>query len=502
MLRSKNCVTLDLGVRGNLTAFHIDDQECKRNGVTIPVSDSGSRTLVGRVAVMSVEKSTSSESAISIINFPFTRVITATLLGFGLCAMTELGYGRKAPDAGAQGATPGEQSSTAVRAFPRVALWAGRQLEYVGAFSADGKFKPLNRFGLFIDSMKTASASGQSVPPDATKLSEEDVMKQVPPNIELHRNERLMEDFQPPEHAVKIAKGHSVIEELRDSFVSLAYGPDQVLMAPQSVTTDSLHRVIVTDAAAHGLHILAYTPKNSFQIVGGTGRRLQSPSGVAVDKDDNIYVSDSERGMVFVYDSQGSFSRTIGSFDGEGLFEHPTGIAIDCKAGRLYVLDPPRHILFILDLDGHVLARVGTIDGTGAGFSRRAGSSEPGKFNDPQAVSVHNDELIVLDGTRVHILNLQGRFLKEFRILSSGVLPAGPTPGLFMDNENHIYVGDPGSGTIRVYNHDGLLLRVLGRPGPRMGEFNAPAGMWADSTGRVYIVDAHRIQIFQFSGTK
>ncbi len=70
---------------------------------------------------------------------------------------------------------------------------------------------------------------------------------------------------------------------------------------------------------------------------------------------------------------------------------------------------------------------------------------------------VHNDELIVLDGTRIHILDLQGKFLKEFQISSSGELAKGPAPGLFMDAENRIYVSDPRTGIIRMYDHDGRL---------------------------------------------
>ena len=451
---------------------------------------------------MSAEKIRSVNSSISVINFAFPGAIIAALVGLVLLATTELAHGRKAPDA-ANDAPAAEQSEAAVRAFPRVALGGGRQLVYVGAFSADGKFKALTKFGMFVDSMRTASLSGQAPPvasalPDAAKLSEEDATKQVPPNIELRRDERLVEDFQPPEHAVKVAKGHSVMEELRDSVVSAAYGSETVLVTPQTVTTDSRQRVIVTDAAAHCLHVLAYTAKDSFQIVGGPGRRLQSPSGVAVDSNDNIFVVDSERGVVLVYDSEGKFVRTIGRFGDEGLFERPTAIAIDRRSDYIYILDPPHHVLFIIDSEGKVLARVGATDTT-SGFSARGGSTEPGRFETPKAVLVHNDELIVLDGRRIHVLDLQGRFLKEFRISNRADFRPG---GLFMDIENRIYVSDSGSSTVRMYDHDGRFLRVLGRPGDRMGEFNAPAGMWADSIGHVYIVDARRIQIFQFSGTK
>ncbi len=449
---------------------------------------------------MHAEKITSVNSDIPVISCAVFRMTTVLLFGLVLLATSALAAGGKSPDAATQAA-----EQTAVRAFPRVALDGSRQLEYVGSFSADGKFKPLTKFGMFIDSMKTASITDQPPPaaalPTAAKLNEDDATKQVPPSIELHRDEQLVEDFQPPEHAVKVAKGNSVVQELRDSIVSFAYGPEKVLLVPQSVTTDSRQRVIVTDAAAHSLHVLAYAAKDSFQIVGGPGRRLQSPNGVAVDKDDNIYVSDSERGVILVYDPEGRYLRSIGNLGDEGLFVRPASIAIDRKSGHLYILDPPRHMLLILDLEGKVLARVGTTD-TGSGFSTRGGSTEPGRFQNPQTVLVHNDELIVLDGTRIHTLDLQGKFLNEFRISSSITSRPDATPGLFMDSDNRIYVSDPGTGTIRMYNHDGQFLRAFGRPGIRMGEFNAPAGMWADSTGRVYIVDARRVQVFQFSGTK
>lgn len=451
-----------------------------------------------KIAVMSMRRFLSARSRVPAISFTPHRVVAIILLGLALQGMTKLANAAQPPDAGTPaGVQPGK------RAFPHISLATGRQLDYVGSFSADGKFKALTKFSLFVDSMKTASSSDRPVvTPDQQLKREDEIMKQVPPNIELRQNEEMLEDFQPPEHAVKEAKGHSVLEDLRDSVVTLAYGANRVLLSPQFVTTDSQHRVIVTDAAAHGLHVLAYNAKDSFQIVGGPGRRLQSPSGVAVDNDDNIYISDSERGMVLVYDSAGRFMHVIGTVDGEGLFERPSGIAIDCKTGHLYVLDPPRHTLFILDLQGKVLARLGTQEAAGIAFSSRSGSDQPGRFLHPQSVLVHNDELIVLDLPRIHILNLQGEFLKEFKITNSANLRDGPDPGVFMDAENHIYISDPGGGTVREYSHDGQLLGAFGQFGIRMGEFCSPSGMWVDSAGRMYIVDNHRVQIFQLSGVK
>ena len=422
------------------------------------------------------------------------------LLALVLQNKSELAYAQS-PDTAK---SVGQQSGTAKPAYPRIALGPGLELSYVGSVSADGKLRTLSKIEMFFASKDPTPPPVQpAISPeeakrraDAILANEEAVRKEIPPYIEIHPHGQTVEDFQPPEHAVNVAKGHSVFGELRDSVVSLVYGANPVLVTPESVATDSQHRIIASDAGAHAVHVISRDGKHSFQIVGGPGRRLQSPRGVAVDGDDNIYVSDSERGVVLVYDSGGEFVRTIGTYGDEGIFERPTGIAIDGKMGNLYVVDPQRHMLFILDLKGYVVASIGT---RGGGFSSRTGSTEPGGFQYPQSVLVHNDELIVLDATRIHILTLQGKFLKEFKITNSADWRAGPSPGLFTDAQNHIYLSDPGSGTVREYSHDGQLLGEFGRPGVGMGEFIAPTGMWADSTGRVYIADSHRIQVFQLS---
>lgn len=397
-----------------------------------------------------------------------------------------------------------QQSGPLTRAYPRVFLGPGLQLKYVGAILPDGKYR--SKHGIYFESNTTLPLGTAALTPDEVKKQEDNnlerqdaVRQQVPPSVGLHQQEQPVEDFQPPQHAVDTAKGHSAFGELRDSVVSLAYGANSVLVSLESVTTDSQQRVIATDPGAHAVHVLARSAKRSFQIIGGPGRRLQEPRGVAVDGNDNIYVSDSKRGVILVYDSNGEFVRTIGTYGDEGMFERPSGIAIDAKAGHLYVVDPPSHTLFIFDLKGDLLARIEPKKG---GFSSRTGSTEPGGFRFPQSILVHNDELVVLDASRIHFLTLQGKFLNEFKISTSADWRAGPMPGLFMDAENHIYVSDSGSGTVREYSHDGQLLGTFGQPGIRMGEFNALAGMWADSSGRVYIADAHRVQIFQLSGTK
>jgi tripartite motif-containing protein 71 len=243
------------------------------------------------------------------------------------------------------------------------------------------------------------------------------------------------------------------------------------------------------------VHVLSHDKKKSFHIVGGEGMRLQSPAGVAVDGEGNLYISDSARGMIFVYDSAGRFIRTMGSYGDEGIFHSPAGLAIDPRAGRLYIVDPPIHTLFIFDLKGTLLTRVEPREG---GFSVRKGSDLPGEFEYPYAVLIHNDELFVRDATRIHVLDLNGNVQREFPVASGSARPTAPFPGFFVDQEGRIFVADTTSMTVQEYSPDGKLLDAFGRPGLHPGEFSLLAGMWANPGGRIYIIDGNRIQLFQF----
>ena len=112
--------------------------------------------------------------------------------------------------------------------------------------------------------------------------------------------------------------------------------------------------------------------------------------------------------MVLVYNQHGQFVRYIGMFHGENMYERPTGIAIDRKAGRLYLADTPRNLVFILDLQGNVLKRVGK-DKNGNGS---------GEFVSPTQIAVSDHGIVVLDTgpSRIQILDFDGNRTGCYRV--------------------------------------------------------------------------------------
>jgi len=368
------------------------------------------------------------------------------------------------------------------------ALSPADHIAYLGMYSPDGKYRTTARAARSNAQGSTSSSNfsrGWSRP------------SAVPDYINLHPRERVEENYEPPAHAAKPVKGQSLLAALRDSLVTFAYGRERVLLAPHHVTVDSRGRILIVDPDAHAVHVLG--DGDSFRIAGGPHRRLQLPNGIAVDAADNIYIADSERGLVLVYTPDGRFLRYLGKRGDETLFHYPTAIAIDRSSGRLFLLDSPRHLMFVLDLEGNVLQRVGRRSAHAIG--RFSGDTIPMDFDYPTEIAIGANELVVVDSgnSRIRIMDLQCKPTAQFRI------PAVPGPpildevGLGVDVSGNIYVSSTRDSQIRIYHRNGFLLSTFGRTGAEIGEFNSPAGLWIDGTNRLYVADTNngRVQVFQ-----
>lgn len=360
-----------------------------------------------------------------------------------------------------------------VRAFPKANLGNHHEVRYVGSYCPDGRYRAVSARNHLSGGLMSQYEGALPARP-----------VEVPPSVELKSNNRLVPDFEPPAHAVAAAKGHSAIGEARDFIVRFVYGREWILRNPRYVTTDSNERLIISDPAIPAVHVLNVKNRESFRIVGGKGRRIHVPAGVAVDGENNIYVAEAERGIVLVYAPDGSFLRAIGDLGGsEGLFHDPSSIVVAPKIGRLYVLDGPR--LFMLDLAGKILKRVGS-------------SGREMTLPNAKDIALNGEELLVLDsgGTRIQVFDLD---LKFRRIVSLVNAPVAARAALGVDSNGDIYVSGAGASVVRIYSHDGAFLNSFGGWGTKMGELNSPAGVWFGPKNRMYVADSGnvRVQVFE-----
>ncbi len=280
---------------------------------------------------------------------------------------------------------------------------------------------------------------------------------------------------------------------LLDKTLDIAVGPRPddptvtVLQQPHAVFRTVDNRVFVTDTLTRKVHVFDFGNSKYYLLQHPL---VEEPSGVAVDKDGNAYVTDSRFATVFVFDRKGKFRRFLKEHrDKESFFDSPEGIAIDETNGRIYVVDSPRHMVIVLDKKGKVLSQFGT----------RGGGSRPGQFRDPTQVVVAAREIFVLDvgNRRVQVLDKRGNFKRQFNVF------ADKRSGLAIDEMNRVYVSNDEVDMIQVYAPDGQPVYTLGTVGTKAGEFEGPAGLWMDAGHCLYVADTKnkRVELFDVART-
>jgi DNA-binding beta-propeller fold protein YncE len=335
---------------------------------------------------------------------------------------------------------------------------------------------------LLVAVLSAASKSSKNVPPH----------EEVPPLLLQGGRSLSYERSFSTEREVKIKKGFWT------KVLDLVAGPPDMhfLVRPYSIVTDSRGRIIITDPGALGVHIFDFDQQKYKFLQRTEGKEhFESPQCVAVDNQDNIYVTDSKAGKIFVFDANGKFRHAIGSLKGgEGFFKRPTGIAIDAAAQRIYVSDTLRDQIFVLDLQGSVLQTIG-----------KAGGGK-GEFAFPTELRLYGDELVVVDAMnfRVQVLDRSGQF--RYAIGHEGEVTGTMfrPKGIGRDSEGNLYVVDAAFETVQVFDRDGHILYYFGQTGQGPEQFQLPAGLYIDGEDRIYVADSfnHRVQIFRYSGIK
>ena len=375
-------------------------------------------------------------------------------------------------------------TSGPVRAFPSLRLSMDLDLAYVGMVSPDAVFRTNSKVAI-----PNGRAPGEGIAPAAAAHASSKASEV--PEWMLLRNERVVENPEAPSHAVASFHLDSRAVTLRNRFLTYAYGRPSVIAAPKYVVTDSRHRVVVSDPSSASVHVLDPRDKTSFRLAAGKGYRVHEPAGVAVDADDNLYVADSDGGMVVVFDANGNFLRYLGDYKGEPEFISPRGIAIDRRHQHLFVVDTPASMVFELDLAGHHLKTLG----------RARNGSGVRQFEWPTQIAVNHEHIFVLDrwGTRVQVFDLNLTPVGSFELTQSSNPEHFPENGMGTDEQGRVYVSLSSNSVIRVYSSDGKTLSSFGQSGIRVGEFEGPGGLWVDSGNRLYVADSGngRVQMFQ-----
>lgn len=263
-----------------------------------------------------------------------------------------------------------------------------------------------------------------------------------------------------------------------------------VLQRPAAVLGDDQGRLYVSDTSRQAVFVfderageLRLWDRADVQLA------FVSPNGMALGMAGELYVADAELGFVARLGPDGEPRPPIG----RGELRRPTGLARDPASGWLYVADTDAHDIKVFDAAGTLLQRFG---GPGSG---------EGRFNRPTHLALAQGELYVTDtlNGRVQVLDATSgaprrQVGRRGLYLGNLVRPKGVS----VDGEGHVYVVESYYDSLLVFSPRGEFMLPIGGTGTATGRFYLPAGVWVDARNRVHIADMFngRVVLFQFLG--
>ncbi|HJV26147.1 MAG TPA: hypothetical protein VJ673_10680 [Aromatoleum sp.] len=249
-------------------------------------------------------------------------------------------------------------------------------------------------------------------------------------------------------------------------------------------------RVYVADPPTNSIFVFDIPRGHVFQIGMREPNRTTNPVGLAVDRQNNVYVLDGKQKRVLVFDSLGLFLYAVG--DPKALTK-PAGVAVSSDGQRIFVVDRGSvegddHKVIGYSPDGAELFRIGP---RGSG---------PGQLNIPLAATVTADgKLLVLDSGnfRIQGYDLNGTYKFTFGSLGNGLGQFSRARSIAVDQEGKIFVSDASFNNVQVFNPAGNLLMWIGSAGITNlpGNFGLIGGVAADETGRLYVADQYHRKI-------
>ncbi len=268
---------------------------------------------------------------------------------------------------------------------------------------------------------------------------------------------------------------------------------DNLIIRPVAAAVGSDDRIAIADTGCSCVHL--YVPlERAYRKIRGFARKkdFKSPVGVAFDDESRLYVSDSARAAIYVFDKEGKPLFSIKKAGADDLMR-PTGLSYSSARKTLYAVDTLAKRVYAFDNAGRLLFSFG---GPGEG---------QGQFNFPtHIVTTPAGRVYVTDAMnfRIQVFDASGKFLSSFGHHGNGSGDFALPKGIAVDRAGVIYIVDALFENIQLFNLAGDFLFTIGSHGTGRGEFALPSGMFLDGKDRLYVCDTYnrRVQIFQLSG--
>lgn len=309
--------------------------------------------------------------------------------------------------------------------------------------------------------------------------------------LALHRSTRSADELPAPQFVLEWG-GYGKADGEFDSPVGIALGPDDEIYVSEF----------------RNQRVQRFTPEGKF--LGGFPVQPHA-GGVAVGADGVVYVAHWNSNKVAAHSPTGDLLREWGQKGtADGEFQLPGSLALG-PDGLLYVPDQGNSRVQKFRTDGTFVGKFGQLGSEPGQFG--GGQAAGGRFAGPQFVAFDRlGNVYTSDAAldRIQKFTPDGQLQAYWGNESSEPGGFGPPPtntdgtpgmggpiGLCVDRDDRVWVSAT-NNRVQQFTNDGTYLRGIGEEGSAPGQFDVPHGLVLDSRGFLYVCDTMNDRIQKF----
>ena len=225
-----------------------------------------------------------------------------------------------------------------------------------------------------------------------------------------------------------------------------------------------------------------------FDLKFNQGQEFKGPSGIAVNRQGDIAVTDNLKHCVFVFNKDGNCLKQIGKEGADpGQFKYPAGVSF-LNNNEILITDQLNNRI------QHINIQTGSVVKT---FGKKG--NRKGHFNTPLSICLDDTERIVVSefsNNRVQVMSKEGEAL--FTIGDNGPEKLS-TPYGCVPYKNIFLVTERDNHVIKAFDASNTFLYKFGEKGNQDGQFNSPCGMCLDGSNNLLVCDYFNNRVQQFS---
>jgi len=238
--------------------------------------------------------------------------------------------------------------------------------------------------------------------------------------------------------------------------------------------------------------------------------KFNDPKGIAIDANENIFVSDMSSNRIQKFNSDGDLITKWDTDTNENeKLDLPFGLAIDL-ANNIYVISYYGHSIQKYNSDNNLLMKWNPIDNFGPNSEIRDIAIDPSgnifiAYNTSSPVSKAEDSENSKEYTftsHIQIYDSSGKLITQWDGYKNEKEKFNNIGGIAIDTKSNVFITEYRKNHVAKMDINGNFICKWGNKGSGDGEFQWPEGIAIDPEGNIYVADNGNNRIQKFSQNK